>query len=83
MPLDPRRVQAVFLEAVDYHDPVDRAAFLDRECSGDPELRRRVEALLRAHDQFNGFLNDPVVTANPGRRKPLLSDYLWRLRMRR
>jgi hypothetical protein len=76
-------VQAVFLEAADYDDPVDRAAILDRECSADPELRRRVEALLRAHDEFNGFLNDPLVTANPGRRKPLLSDYLWRLRRRR
>ena len=83
MPLNPRRVQAVFLEAADYDEPVDRAAILDRECPVDLELRRRVEALLRAHDQFNGFLNDPVVTANPGRRKPLLSDYLWRLRRRR
>jgi len=84
MPLNPTRVQAIFLEAADYHDRVDRAAILDRECSDDLELRRRVEALLRAHDRFNSFLNDPVVvTANPGRRKPLLSDYLWRLRRRR
>jgi hypothetical protein len=83
MPLDPRRVQAVFLEAADYHDPVDRAAILDRECPADLELRRHVEALLRAHDTFNGFLNEPVVvTANPARRHSLLSDYLWRLRRR-
>jgi hypothetical protein len=83
MPLNPKRVQAVFLEAADYHDPADRAAILDRACSADLELRRRVEALLRAHDEFNSFLNDPVlVTANPGRRKTLLSDYLWRLRRR-
>jgi hypothetical protein len=33
MPLDPRRVQAVFLEAAACHDLVDRAAILDRECS--------------------------------------------------
>ena len=83
MPLNPKRVQAVFLEAADYHDPADRAAILDRACSADLELRRRVEALLRAHDEFNSFLNDSVVlTANLGRRKPLLSDYLWRLRRR-
>jgi hypothetical protein len=83
MPLNPKRVQAVFLEAADYHDPTDRAAILDRACSANLELRRRVEALLRAHDEFNSFLNDPVlVTANPGRRKPLLSDYLWSLRRR-
>ena len=35
MPLNPRRVQAVFLEAADYDDPVDRAAILDQECSAD------------------------------------------------
>ena len=29
----------------------DRAAFLDRECAGDPALRARLEALLAAHDQ--------------------------------
>jgi hypothetical protein len=75
MPLNPRRVQAVFLEAADYHDPVDRAAILDRECSAELELRGRVEALLRAHDEFNRFLNDPVgVTASPFRPNPLLSD---------
>jgi hypothetical protein len=83
MPLDPRRVQTVFLDAADYHDPVDRAAILDRECSADVELRRRVEELLRAHDKFNSFLNDPVgTTANPVRGHHLLSDYLWRLRRR-
>jgi hypothetical protein len=70
MPLNPRRVQAVFLDAADYHDPMDRAAILDRECSADLELRRRVEALLRAHDEFNSFLNEPfVIIAGPAKRK--------------
>src|SRR5262249_47376599 len=31
-------------------DPAARAAYLDRECGGDGELRARVEALLRAND---------------------------------
>ncbi len=57
MPLDPRRVQAVFLEAANHHDPGDRAAILDRECMGDSELRKRVEAHLKAHDRFNNFVN--------------------------
>jgi hypothetical protein len=75
MPLSPRRVHAVFLEAADYHDPVERDEILDRECSNDLELRRRVEALLRAHDTFNDFLYEPiVVTANPARPDSLLSD---------
>jgi hypothetical protein len=54
-------VQAVFLEAADYHDPADRAAILDRECAADPKLRRRIEALLKAHDEFDGSLNEPVI----------------------
>ena len=61
MPLDPERVQAVFWEAVQYPDPVERAAILDRECLADGDLRRRVEALLRAHDDLESFLNEPIV----------------------
>jgi hypothetical protein len=56
MPVDPERVQAVFLAAVERQTAVDRAAILDRECSGDPELRQRVESLLRANDKPDSFL---------------------------
>ena len=45
MPVDPKRVQAIFLEAVDGANPVDRAAVLERECATDPELRQRVEGV--------------------------------------
>src|SRR5262249_53475252 len=31
--------------------PAERAAFLDRACAGDAALRRRLESLLRAHDE--------------------------------
>ena len=51
MPPDPKRVQDVFLAAVEQPDLAGRAAVLDRECSDDPELRGRVEALMRAHDR--------------------------------
>ncbi len=64
MPLNPKRVQAVFLEAAKYHDLADRAAILDRECMGDSDLRQRVEALLKVHDQFNDFVNQPLVGPN-------------------
>src|SRR5271155_435448 len=61
MPLDPKRVQAVFGAAIGCDAVADRAAVLDRECSTDPELRQRVEALLRAHDSSDDFLNQPRV----------------------
>src|SRR4051812_27353813 len=61
MPLDPKRVQAVFGAAIEYDAAADRAAVLDRECSTDAELRRRVEALLGAHDQADSLLDQPIV----------------------
>jgi serine/threonine protein kinase len=50
MAVDAARAKSLFLAASDLDDPAERAAFLDRECSGDAELRARVEALLRAND---------------------------------
>ncbi len=44
------RAKSLFLAASDLSDPVERAAYLDRECGDDAELRGRVEALLRAND---------------------------------
>jgi WD40 repeat protein/serine/threonine protein kinase len=50
MAVDAARAKSLFLAASDLADPAERAAFLDRECGGDAELRARVEALLRAND---------------------------------
>src|SRR5215471_17621380 len=50
MPVDVARVKSLFLAASDRADPAERAAYLDRECGGNAELRARVEALLRAND---------------------------------
>ena len=58
MPIDSKRVQAIFLVAV---EQADRAAILDRECGNDLELRRRVEALLKAHDEPASYLDQPAV----------------------
>ncbi len=50
MAVDASRVKSLFLAASDLVDPAKRAAYLERECGGDAELRQRVEALLRAND---------------------------------
>jgi serine/threonine protein kinase len=50
MAVDAARAKSLFLAASELADPAERAAYLDRECSGDAELRARVEALLRAND---------------------------------
>jgi hypothetical protein len=41
--------RTIFLAALAWDDPARRAAYLDAACAGDAPLRRRVEALLRAH----------------------------------
>ncbi len=39
-------LKAIFCEALDCPSDVERRAYLDRACSGDPDLRARIEALL-------------------------------------
>jgi hypothetical protein len=45
MPLNQKRVHAIFMPAADCLDPVARAAILNQECPADQELRGRVEGL--------------------------------------
>ncbi len=42
--------ETIFAAALEQADPAERAAYLEGACGGAPELRRRVEALLRAHE---------------------------------
>jgi eukaryotic-like serine/threonine-protein kinase len=63
--------RALFTTALALGTPDERARYLDEACQGKPELRQRVEALLRAHDQADGFLeaNSPepdVLPEGPG-----------------
>src|SRR6267143_1774639 len=36
-----------------------RASYMDKACAGDAALRQQVEALLQAHEQAEGFLEEP------------------------
>jgi formylglycine-generating enzyme required for sulfatase activity len=60
MAANEKRVQEVFLLAIEVANPTERSALLDRECSTDPELRRRVETLLRADHDPASILKEPV-----------------------
>ena len=57
------RVRAVFDRASEFESPADREAFLAAACGGDADLRREVEALLRAHDRAGPFLARPAADA--------------------
>jgi tetratricopeptide (TPR) repeat protein len=54
--------EALFAAALEIPDPLQRAAFLDRACGGDPDLRRSVESLLSAY-AAGSFLESPAVVA--------------------
>jgi WD40 repeat protein len=57
----------IFCDALELASPAERAAYLDRVCSDDADLRRRVERLLEAHAQADSFLAArPAVAAAAG-----------------
>jgi tetratricopeptide (TPR) repeat protein/serine/threonine protein kinase len=51
----------LFVAALQISDPVQRSAWLDRECGGDAALRQRIEVLLQALDKAGSLLDNPVV----------------------
>jgi eukaryotic-like serine/threonine-protein kinase len=54
----PNREVLIFSEA--HQLPAgERAAYLERACGGDENLRRRIEALIQAHDGAGNFLEQP------------------------
>ncbi len=70
MPAEPKTAKEICLAAVELTSRVVRMAFLDQACAGEPVLRRRVEALLAAHDEPDGSpvgnSADPAITSDLG-----------------
>ena len=62
MPAPTPSVKAVFDRALDLAAPA-RAAYLDAACAGAPDVRVKVEALLRAYASAGSFLESPAHTA--------------------
>src|SRR5262245_35359520 len=60
MRVDVNAAKAIFMTALEKTVPAERAAFLIAACSNDDALRRRVEILLKAHDDPGSFMESPV-----------------------
>src|SRR5947209_1110285 len=56
----------LFCEALDCATPRQRTEYLDRVCHGKPELRSRLEALLRAEGEAESFLQEPTSEPDVG-----------------
>ena len=48
--------ESLFVAALDIADPAQRLAYLDEACTGNPELRQRLDVLLRAHAVAGNYL---------------------------
>ena len=64
MAVDAARAKSLFLTASDLTGPAERAAYLERECGGDAELRARVEALLAADGGGAPVLDEDLTGAH-------------------
>src|SRR5262249_30062557 len=49
-------IDCIFGEAIELASPEERAAYLDRACGADPQLRARLEKLVDAHFHAGSFL---------------------------
>jgi eukaryotic-like serine/threonine-protein kinase len=57
-----QRLKRIFQDSLEQAGDA-RAAFLDRACAGDADLRAEIESLLASHQEAGGFLSQPVVDA--------------------
>jgi serine/threonine-protein kinase len=58
------QVERLFAHATTL-SPTERAAFIERECANDPELRTELESLLKAHTGAEGPLDVPPGVSAP------------------
>ena len=56
-----QQIGALYHAALDI-EAGERAAFLERECSGDETLRREVESLIASHEQSGNFIATPALS---------------------
>src|SRR5262245_4691943 len=57
--------ETIFGRAIELESPTERAAFLDRACENDPQLRSEMEKLVADHFKAGGFLQHPAIQDGP------------------
>src|SRR5689334_10731441 len=65
--------ETIFLGALE-RAAAERDRYLARACGGDAELRRRVEELLRLHEQAGSFLERPPADVAPTKVPETVTD---------
>jgi hypothetical protein len=67
-----RQIESIYHEALKRR-PVERSAYLDEACGGDPDLRREVESLLAQDASGDQFLERPLIPTPPDSQASTLS----------
>lgn len=60
MTYDPNDAKSIFLHVMDLPTEAERAAFVEQACAGKPELKARVESLLKTALDPDSLLDQPV-----------------------
>src|SRR5262249_49926042 len=58
------QIERLYNQAVELESG-ERSAFLSRVCAGNPQLREKLERLLKAHEIAGDFLSKPALEAVP------------------
>ena len=61
MNAEPKDIKTIFSEAIEKETPEERTAYLDQVCGNNTDLRSKVEALIKAHNEAGNFLEFPVL----------------------
>src|SRR5262245_19982829 len=62
---DKGREKSLFVEALKFSTPDQRAEYLREACGDDAALRERVQLLLTTHDEAGEFLERPPASLTP------------------
>src|SRR5688572_26429235 len=71
--------ETLFRQAIELPNAIDRAAFLDRACRGDSELRSTLELMLECHFGGDGFFTDLPRGRRPAEQLPSQLDEKYQL----
>ena len=58
------KIRKIIDHALDL-ETAERAAYLDSECAGDPELRQEIDSLLEQEEPAKDFIENPILTHGP------------------
>jgi hypothetical protein len=57
-------IKSIFWQAIEKKSAKERAGYIDGVCENNPELRTKVEELLKLHDNAGDFLESPILASD-------------------